>query len=116
MRREPVRARASTPEPGRRPEREAGSSDALAAAVKPAGIPTLVKVLGGALVILAGVYLLSRQRDQALTETKPSPIVVASSPAPLLEAAPEAPTASAPAPPKPVAPRPVDPKPSDSGH
>jgi hypothetical protein len=88
VRREPP-ARAATPEPRRRLEREAGSSSApLAGAAKPAGIPTLVKVLGGALVILAGVYLLGRQRDEALTETKPSPKAALAPPAAVLEPAP----------------------------
>lgn len=69
----PPRARAVTPEPSEDSYGEARSSDApLSHAKKSAGIPTLVKVVGGALVILVGVYLLSRQRDEALLETKPA--------------------------------------------
>ncbi len=90
----PQRARASTPQPGSERDGDDRSSDAPPArAPKPAGIPTLVKVVGGALVILIGVYLLSRQRDEALTETKPAP---------------ELPAASAVSPPEPdVAPSPA---------
>lgn len=74
VRREPApRQRAVTPEPSDDSYGEARSSDApLSNAKKSAGIPTLVKVVGGALVILIGVYFLSRQRDEALLETKPA--------------------------------------------
>jgi hypothetical protein len=66
-------ARQLTPEPSDDSYGEARSSDApLSRAQKRAGIPTLVKVVGGALVVLIGVYLLSRQRDQALPETTPA--------------------------------------------
>jgi hypothetical protein len=69
----PPRARAATPEPSDDSFGEARSSDApLSSTKKPAGIPTLVKVVGGAFVILIAVYLLSRQRDDALLETKPA--------------------------------------------
>ena len=87
----PPRARAATPEPGSAREGTDRSSDAPSVPVaKSAGIPTLVKVLGAALVILVGVYLLSRQRDEALTETKPAPEppVAAASAAPAVEAPP----------------------------
>jgi hypothetical protein len=94
----PPRARAATPEPGRNDEGIDRSSDAPRVPVaKPGGIPTLVKVLGAALVILGGVYLLSRQRDEALTESQPAPEppVVATSAAPAVgvpaEASPPAP-------------------------
>jgi hypothetical protein len=67
------RARAVTPEPSDDAFGAARSSATLSGrGDKPAGIPTLVKVIGGAFVILVGVYLLSRQRDEALTDTKPS--------------------------------------------
>lgn len=110
----PARARALTPEPSDDTYGEARSSDApLSSAKKSAGIPTLVKVVGGALVILSGVYLLSRQRDEALLETKPAaePAAAVSAPAP--EVGPELipppePRAAAPAPePAPEAPAPV---------
>jgi len=41
-------------------------------AAKESRIPTVVKVVGGALLILLAVYLLGRQRERALTETDPS--------------------------------------------
>jgi hypothetical protein len=67
------RARAVTPEPSDEAFGAARSSATRSGrGDKPAGIPTLVKVIGGALVILLGVYLLSRQRDEALTDTKPA--------------------------------------------
>ena len=73
-REEAPRARASTPEPGSRDDGEDRSSDApRAAKAKSAGVPTLVKVVGAALVILLGVYILSQRREDALTETKPAP-------------------------------------------
>jgi hypothetical protein len=79
------RARASTPEP--RSHSESGgdrSSDAPRPA-KPVGIPTLVKVVGGALALLVGVYLVTLLRDEAPTDTQPAPEVVATSAAPELE-------------------------------
>ena len=88
----PPRARAATPEPGSYREGTDRASDAPRAPIaKPGGVPTLVKVLGAALVILIGVYLLSRQRDEALTESKPVPEtpLVAASAAPAIEAAAE---------------------------
>ena len=97
----PQRVRASTPQPGSDRDGRDGedrSSDAPAARTpKPAGIPTLVKVIGGALVILLGVFLLSRQREEALTETKPAPELPASSAAPSPSSSPEAEPAEAPA-------------------
>lgn len=74
------RARALTPEPSDEAFGEARSSATPSSRSGKPGIPTLVKVVGGALVILIGVYLLSRQRDDALLETQPSgePSVAAS--------------------------------------
>jgi len=69
-----LRNRAASHEVG---EDERGS-DALVAGTK-AGIPTLVKVVGVALVILIGVYFLGRERDRALTE--PTPATSAAAPA-----------------------------------
>jgi len=89
----PPRARAVTPEPSDDSYGEARSSDApLSNAKKSAGIPTLVKVVGGALAILIGVYLLSRQRDDALLETKPAAepaAAVSAAPSPAPEVGPE---------------------------
>ena len=62
-----LRTRVAGPEP--ESQSAARSSEPTTVALKSPAIPTLVKVIGGALVILLGVYLLSRQRDQALTET-----------------------------------------------
>ncbi len=61
-----MRATAATPEP----DDLEPSSDRTSQRVAPRGprIPTLAKVVGAAAVILLGVYLLSRQRDRALTE------------------------------------------------
>ena len=68
-----LRARAATPDPNSDVEAADRSSDAPAVLPKSPAIPTLVKVLGGALLILLAVYLLSRQRDQARTPTEPAP-------------------------------------------
>jgi hypothetical protein len=68
------RVRASTPEPGSRGDGDDRSSDVpKGRSAKKPGIPTLVKVVAGALVILLGVYILSQRREQALTDTKPAP-------------------------------------------
>jgi hypothetical protein len=103
-RQQPPRARsrsAKADEPSRSGEGTTRASDAAPASVaKSSGIPTLVKVLGAALVILLGVYLLSRQRDEALTENVPAaevPVVAASA-APTVEAAAAEPNAPSPAP------------------
>lgn len=69
---EPLRARAATPEPYRSREDEEGSRNAPAAASRKGAVPTLVWVVGGALAILAGVYVLSQKRDEALNETRPA--------------------------------------------
>ncbi len=70
----PTRVRASTPEPGSAPDSEGRSTDAPPARpAKSAGIPTLVKVVGVAVLLLIGAYLLSQKRDAALTETQPAP-------------------------------------------
>jgi|GEM_PF-4791358 len=96
----PPRARAGAPEPSNAREGTERSSDGPPVpAAKSRGIPTLVKVLGAALVILVGLYLLSRQRDEALTESKPAPEspVVAPSATPAVET-PDEPSAPAPEP------------------
>ena len=62
---EPVRARVETSEP-RGAEGEGRASDAPPTPALKRGIPTLVWVVGGALAILAGVYVLSQMRDGAL--------------------------------------------------
>jgi hypothetical protein len=50
-----------------------GGADAPSGlAGKQSGLPTVVKVVGGALLILLAVYLLGRQRERALTEPEPS--------------------------------------------
>jgi ribonuclease E len=108
----PPRARAATPEPGSHREGTDRASDAPRAPIaKSGGVPTLVKVLGAALVILIGVYLLSRQRDEALTESKPVPEtpLVAASAAPAIEAAAE-PSSRLPAPEVTAAPQPEAPE------
>jgi len=64
-----LRSRAATPEPSS--EASDGGADGLGVA-RPAGVPTLVKVIGVALLILVGVYVLSRARDRALTEPAPA--------------------------------------------
>jgi hypothetical protein len=94
-REEAPRARASTPEPGSRDDDEDRSSDApRAAKAKSPGVPTLVKVIGAALVILLGVYILSQRREDALTETKPAPEL----PSAQASATVESPTTAVPAP------------------
>lgn len=111
----PPRARALTPEPSDDAYGEARSSDApLSSAKKPTRIPTLVKVVGAALAILIGVYLLSRQRDEALLETKPAAepaAAVSAVAAPATEVGPEllpSPEPRAPLPePSPEAPAPI---------
>jgi hypothetical protein len=70
---EPLRARAATPEPVSSVDGEDRSSDAPPAPTKPpGGVPTLVKVVGAALVLLMGAYVLSLLRDDGLTDTKPA--------------------------------------------
>jgi hypothetical protein len=110
------RARAVTPEPSDEAFGAARSSATLSGRGDKPGIPTLVKVIGGALVILLGVYLLSRQRDEALTDTKPAaePATASSvdappaAPAPELTTSPEVKAAPEPAPePTPQAPAPI---------
>jgi len=114
----PTRVRASTPEPGSARDSEGRSSDAPPARpAKSAGIPTLVKVVGVAVLLLIGAYLLSQQRDAALTETPPAPEPpAAASAAPTAEVlaepdaqpAPSSTQAAPPAPaPAPEAPAPV---------
>jgi hypothetical protein len=49
----------------------------------------VVKVVGGALLILLAVYLLGRQRERGLTETEPSP-PAPSAAAPVMSAVPPA--------------------------
>jgi cytoskeletal protein RodZ len=94
-REEARRARASTPEPGSRDDGEDRSSDApRMAKAKSPGVPTLVKVIGGALVILLGVYIFSQRREDALTETKPAPEL----PSAQASATVESPTTAVPAP------------------
>ena len=89
------RARASTPEPGSRDDGDDRSSDAPpAGATARRGIPTLVKVVGGALVILVGVYILSQRREQALSDTKPAPEL----PSAQVTASAESPTTAVPRP------------------
>ena len=86
------RVRASTPEP-RSAAGDDRSSDAPPAPLtKPSqGIPTIVKVVGGALAILAAAYALSRFRDESgATTAAPEPAASVSAAA----LAPE-PTASA---------------------
>jgi hypothetical protein len=74
------RARASTPQPRSGEEGEDRSSDApRARASKPVPIPTLVKVVGGALVLLVGLYVVTLLRDEGSTDTKPAPEPVATS-------------------------------------
>ena len=73
-----LRNRTASPEPPREAGEDERGSDALVAGTK-AGIPTLVKVVGVALVILIGVYFLGRERDRALTE--PTPATSAAAPA-----------------------------------
>jgi hypothetical protein len=68
----PMRARAATPEPDRFGD-EGDRDDSPIVPLRKSGIPTLVKVVGAAVVILLGVYLLGRQRDRALTESPPAP-------------------------------------------
>src|ERR1041384_3222655 len=68
---EPLRVRAATPEP-RSAEGEDPSSDAAPArGAKSAAVPPWVWVAGVALALLGGAYVLSRQRDEALTQPQP---------------------------------------------
>jgi len=75
-----MRARAATPEPDRLVGDTERPSEAPRVPLRKTGIPTLVKVLGAAIVILLGVYLLSRQRDQALNDVAPKPEPLSSAP------------------------------------
>lgn len=78
---EPVRAR--TPDPASSPERDDRSSDAPARrSAKSAGLPPLVWVVGAALVILLGVFLLSHRRDEGLTEATQATAEPPAAPAP----------------------------------
>jgi hypothetical protein len=71
---EPMRARAATPQPDGSADGSERSSDLPRVPLRKAGVPTLVKVIGAAAVILLGVYLLGRQRDKALSEgSAPTP-------------------------------------------
>jgi hypothetical protein len=109
----PPPARALTPEPSDEALGEARSSASPSSRAQKPGIPTLVKVVGGALVILIGVYLLSRQRDDAMMETQPSgePGVAASAVAapasPEVRAEPLAEPSAAPAPAAELSPAPA---------
>jgi len=68
------RARASTPAPASGSDGgEPSSAVPLGRSAKKPGIPTLVKVVAGALVILLGVYILGQRREQGLTEPKAEP-------------------------------------------
>jgi hypothetical protein len=58
--------RAAPAEPAATPEASSEASGEAPSRQR-GGIPPLVKVLGGALLILLGVYWLSQRRDQALT-------------------------------------------------
>jgi hypothetical protein len=92
------RVRASTPEPISA-EGDDRSSDAPPASLsKPRrGIPTIVKVVAGAVAILAAAYVLSRFRDQsAATTAAPEPATSAPAVAP--EPSPTATAAADPAP------------------
>jgi hypothetical protein len=65
------RARASAPVPASGSDGgEPSSAVPLGRSAKKPAIPTLVKLIAGALVILLGVYILGQRREQALTETK----------------------------------------------
>ena len=102
--RAPLRARAATPEPGssrRDPDR---SSDAPPPPAHKQLIPTPIKVLGIAVVILIGVYVLSQKRDEALTETHATPEAASAlgsaAPAPQAPSVTAAPSVVAAAPPE----------------
>lgn len=62
-------------------ETEGRSSDALPVkAARPSGVPTVVKVVGGALAVLLAVYLLTRYRDQEDAKATPEPATSAVAP------------------------------------
>jgi hypothetical protein len=83
------RVRASTPEPGSAQGADRSSDAPPALLAKPqAGIPTLVKVVGGALAVLAAAYALSRFRDESVTTATPEPAGSAAAAAAGPEAAP----------------------------
>lgn len=75
---EPMRARGTTPEFDRLADPNEGPSDRPVVPLRKASVPTLVKVVGAAIVILLGVYLLGRQRDRALSEGAAAPEPAAS--------------------------------------
>jgi hypothetical protein len=80
---EPMRARAATPDPDSRVADAERPSAPPTVPLRASGIPTLVKVVGAAAVILLGVYLLGRQRDNALNgAAAPEPPGVAPTSAP----------------------------------
>jgi hypothetical protein len=72
----PVRARAEAPEPRDGDEQLDRGSEAPSIPLRKTSVPTLVKVLGIGVVILFGVYLLSRERDKALGDStaRPEPV------------------------------------------
>jgi hypothetical protein len=98
------RVRASTPEPHSAAGDDRSSDAPPAPLTKPSqSIPTIVKVVGGALAILAAAYALSRFRDEsAATTAAPEPAASVSA-----AAVPPEQTASASAAVAPPAPAPV---------